>query len=435
MKKFILVLLVFAMTVVLGAATDAGENIWVIAHSRSVDTFFSGTPGFALGKLKNGTKVIPFEATDYYFHVKFPDGQTGWVDRYFVRETGPGAKKGASKIPRYNRAKKRFYRKDKLENRVLGKSKKELSDQWGPPGALIKNKDSTETWHYSNVVMVDGSTRYPYIKIQIQKDKATSIKPEGRKSTSWVEKLPLAYTLRGMSFLNITEPYDFLGFTKKWHWIIRIPIALIMICVGLLFFTLPGIGAFKLSGNFQEMKKLSNKQVLLAGFIVMFGINYFYFLYVSLHMMQKHDDTMAVVIIILLISTLRYYYTETQYHRCAKCHAMKKVADKGTKEIRRQFIFKKRIKTTTTYHSDGSTTTTTETILVPYTRIEYEDCRECTVCNYSWSIPYTITIPGHVHKTPENSPPKTSLNPRRQSYVKKFKILYKKIKALYKRFF
>ncbi|MCP4155971.1 MAG: SH3 domain-containing protein [bacterium] len=421
--KYILLALLMTLAITTAAAV---EPTMTIVNSAANDTFRSGPVGVPLGKLTNGTKVIPFEATDYCCHVKFPDGQTGWVDWAVLSENTPP-------MARYNKRKEQYYRKDKLEKRVLGKSKAELTDQFGQPGALIKNKDATETWHYSNVVMVDGATRYKCIQIQIQKDKATAIKPEGRARTAWVEKLPLAYTLRGMSYLNITEPDDLLGFTRNWPWIFKVLFGLLRILLAFAFFTLPGIGAYIISGKFQEMKQLSNQKVKLAGLAVMFSVNYLYFLFLSLHMVRHIDGFMAFVIAALLVSTYRYYYTEINYHRCAKCHTMRKVVDKGTKEVGREFITRERTREVYSHTTGGVDYYTTQIYYEKTTRIDYEDYRECTVCQHEWPIAYSITKPGHEPKTEANSHPNESLNPRRSTYVKQIQRIYKKIKELYER--
>jgi hypothetical protein len=247
---------IILIIVTLNSMAAAKNNTWTIVKSNIDNAFWSGPSAgdIRLGDVKPGTKVIPLQKSEDYCHVKFPDGQTGWIHSALLKKS----KLNDRTLVQYNTKKIDIYRIDKFKNLVSGKNKSDLSEELGTPGALIYKGKSKETWYYGNIVLVSAGKRYKPISIQIEKDKVTAVNLVGEGRGYWVESLPLAYTIRGMSFLNVKEPGDPLGFTKNWHWSLKILLRLLWLALALLFFSIAGVTAYKLSGFFQNMEILSN---------------------------------------------------------------------------------------------------------------------------------------------------------------------------------
>ncbi len=403
MNKF---LYIIGIMVILNTIAPAQDNTWTIVKSNIDNASWSGPAAgdIRLGNVKPGTKVTPLKRFEDYYHVEFPDGQTGWVHSHLLRKT----KAIESTLAQYNDKKKKYYRKDKFENIVLGITKEDLSRRLGPPTALKHNGNSKETWYYGNIVVVSEGIRYKPISIQIQQAKVTALKPLGKGRPFWVERLPLAYTVRGMSFLNVTEPGDPLKFSKNWHWALKILLRLLWLTLALLFFSIAGVTAYKLSGFFYNIKPLSNGIVKLAGFIVMFVFNYIYFLWLSLHVVRHIDGFMSIFMLLLFFYTFKRFYTTVNYHRCPECHSMGEVEDQGTAEVGRTHLTERKSKQVFSHSTqepnyDGSeppyrTVNHYKTVTwdEKTTRIDYEDYRKCTACGHRWAIAHSETVDGHV---------------------------------------
>jgi RNA polymerase-binding transcription factor DksA len=400
------ILFLVLMVISLNTIVAAEGKPWTIVKSKIDDAFWSGLSSgdIRLGDAKPGTNVVPLKRGGNYYQVKFPDGQIGWMHSDLLKKN----KLSDNTLAQYNYRKGKHYRKDKFENQVLGTNKADLSDQFGTPDAIKHNSKTKETWYYSKFVLVSSRTRHRRISIQIEQDKVTALNLLDKGRSYWVEALPLAYTIRGMTFLNVTEPGDPLRFTKNWHWSLKILLRLLWIALAFLFFSIAGVTAYKLSGFFQQMEILSNGTVKIAGFTVMLVFNYIYFLWLSLHMVRHIDGFMSVFMIVLFLYTFKRYNTRTNYHRCSKCHSMGNVEDQGTAEVGRTHLTERKSKEVYShstqepnyYGSEPPYITKKHYKTITWdektTRIDYEDYRKCKDCGHQWSIAHSETVDGHV---------------------------------------
>ena len=88
MNKFLLIIVII---VTLNSIVAAEDNTWTIVKSNIDNAFWSGPSAgdIRLGVVKPGTKVVPLKRCEDYYHVKFPDGQTGWVHSVLLKKTKP----------------------------------------------------------------------------------------------------------------------------------------------------------------------------------------------------------------------------------------------------------------------------------------------------------------------------------------------------------
>ncbi len=455
MNKF---LFIIVMSLCINTIAAADGSFWTIVKSNRGDSFRSGPSGIyiKLGKVKPGTRVVPLKRAGDFYHVKFPNGQTGWIYFTLLKETrlmeitsptslygSKHAKKtshtfakgdkvtrvGLSKngawydvitkdgkkgkvsrhlarpvvernIAKYDTRNEDYFRKDKFEDLVLGINKADLSDEIGTPGALIYKSNTKETWYYDNIILVSEGKRYRNISIQIEQNNVTAVNLVGEGRSYWVERLPLAYTIRGMSFLNVNDPGgDLFGFTRNWHWFFKIFVWLLRIGLAVLIFSIASIIAFKLSGFFHKMESLSNGMVKVAGYLVIFIFNYIYFLWLCLHVLKSQDWFTAIVMVAILIATFKWLNYKTNYYRCPSCHTMWEVEDKGTAVVGKTHITTPKSRDVYSHSStSGNVKTnyyTTEKWNEYSTQKDIEDYRKCTVCEHEWAVERTETVDGH----------------------------------------
>ena len=92
MKKLVLLLIISLLTF----SIQAQDSTWTIVKSNPqgkyaksrVGYFFAGTDlKVKLGKVKPGTKVYPIAQREDVYHIRFKDGQIGWVYFTMLKET------------------------------------------------------------------------------------------------------------------------------------------------------------------------------------------------------------------------------------------------------------------------------------------------------------------------------------------------------------
>ena len=398
MKKTNLLLILFLLTFSL----QAQDITWTIVKSqvsgntaKKVGYFYAG-PSLKnkLGKVKVGTKVYPIQQRESVYHIRFQDGQIGWVYFTMLKETqameitqnttlneirGSGnfrlgkfidslkkgtivtgfglskngsvhyvktekGKKGAvirqyakplveKTVPEYHpQTAYAFYFKDDIDTQVLQKNDSVLIEKFGNPGALVFDKEQ-DTWFYTNIETYHNGLRYKGIKFFVKDNIVVSDSVIGKGASSFVDKLPLYLTVKKINFLksdDSTKKVSLFKNVSKRHWTVRFLIRIFQFILGILFISIAHFIVLFITMRIARIPSLNNGMVLLIGYILSISLNYLYFIFLLAHVIQQPYFLTFAMAVVLYFS-LKTITSRINYHRCPQCRTMWSSIDKGSK--------------------------------------------------------------------------------------------------------
>ncbi len=400
-KNKLLFLILFSLV---SFTFQAQDSTWTIVKSNvsgstldRVGNFYAG-PSLKnkLGKVKTGAKVYPIQQREDVYHIRFVDGQIGWVYFTMLKETQKmeilkntglhsikgsdsfrmgkfidslnigdivfrtglsknggvyyvkteNEKKGAiirqhahpvveKTIPKYQTKKEyAFYFKEKIDKELLNKNDSLLIEKFGEPGALVFNKEN-DTWYYTNIETYHDGLRYKGIKFFVKDNIIVSDSVIGKGSSSFVDKLPLYLTIKKMNFFKSDDSNTKLSLFKnvsKKHWTIRILIRIFQIILGILFISIAHFIVLFIVMRIARIVSLNNGLLLLIGYLLSISINYIYYIFLLAHVIQQPYFLTFAMAVILYFS-LKTITTRINYNRCPQCRTMWKAIDKGSKIV------------------------------------------------------------------------------------------------------
>jgi hypothetical protein len=406
------------------------EKAWTIVKTnpegepakRRAGYFFAGPSlKVKLGKVKPGTKVYPIEQREDVYHVRFEDGQIGWVYFNMLKETnkleikkdtklyslrgsttfrmgkpihdlkkgdivtkfgiGKGGgfyrvisakgKKGAiirqhaipaveKDVPKYNTRKKyQFYFKDEIDAELLQKSDTLLRKKFGDPGALVFNEDKN-TWFYTNIETYSKGLRYKGIKFFVKNNIVISSAVVGKGNSSFVDKLPLYLTVKRMNFLKSdgnSGKSSIFKNVSKRHWAVGLLIRTVQFILIVLFFLIAHFFASFIAMQIARNKSLSNMVVVLVGYLISISLNYLYYILLLAHLVQQPYFVSIVMLIVVYLS-LNSISRKISYHRCPNCRTMWSAEDKGSQIVGQTHITTNKSKTQHTHTTESFHTIT-----------------------------------------------------------------------------
>jgi len=398
MKKISLIIILSLVAFSL----QAQDSTWTIVKSQvsgyslQKSGYFYAGPSLKnrLGKVEIGSKVYPIQQREDVYHVRFVDGQIGWVYFTMLKETQPmeittntalysikgsgsfrmgkfidslkkGAivtrfglgkdggvhyvktekgKKGAvirqyakplveKIIPAYqpNKAYEFHFKKD-IDSDILQKSDTILKEIFGNPEALVFNKDK-DTWFYTNIETYDNKLRYEGIKFFVKDHIVISDSVIGKGNSTFVDKLPLYLTVKKMNFFKSNDSSTKISLFKnasKRHWTIRFLIRIFQLILGILFISIAHFFVMFITMRIAHIPSLNNGIVLLIGYILSISLNYLYFIILLAHIIQQPYFLIFAMAVVLYFS-LKTITSRINYHRCPRCHTMWSAKDEGSK--------------------------------------------------------------------------------------------------------
>ena len=411
-QKFINRYLLMLILSMLSFSLHAEDSMWTIIKTKPHGKFeksktghFWAGPGLKvkLGKVKPGTKVHPIEHREDVYHVRFKDGQIGWVYFTMLKETqklaiekptglhrikgtssfrmgklisnlkkgdivtqfglakGGGAYyvktdkgvKGAvirqhaypateDTLPEYNtKEAKIFFLKKDIDAKVHNKSDANLKTEFGMPEALV-HKATGDVWYYTYLETYYEGLRYRGISFIVKNNTVIGDNLIGKGESYFIDKLPLFITIKGISSLDVFDKGGENFISKKiktLHWSIRI---LLGFTFGFLILSIASFIAFFITMRLALIKTINNGVLILIGSILSIALNYLYFIFISAHVLKEEIWFSAFIMIIILILNLRKISGRINYHRCPRCRTMWSAEDKGSVEIGRKHITQNR---------------------------------------------------------------------------------------------
>ncbi len=381
---------------------QAQDSTWTIVKSKvsgytatRVGYFYAG-PSLKnkLGKVKVGTKVYPIQQRGDVYHIRFQDGQIGWVYFTMLKETQPmeitknttlneikgsgsfrlgkfidSLKKGTivtgfglsknggvhyvktekgqkgavirqyakalveKEIPEYSsQTAYKFHFKTDIDLDIVQKSDSILKKKFGNPEALVFNKDQ-DTWYYTNIETYHNKLRFKGIKFFVKDNIVVSDSVIGKGSSSFVDKLPLYLTIKKMNIFKSDDSSKKISPFKnvsKLHWIIRFFIRIFQLILGILFISIAHFVVLFITMRIAKIPSLNNGKVLLIGYLLSISLNYLYYIFLLAHVIQQPYFLTFAMAVVLYFS-LKTITSRINYHRCPQCHTMWSAIDKGSK--------------------------------------------------------------------------------------------------------
>lgn len=399
MKRYLYTLIIGLL--VLGL--QAQDKAWTIVKSEThgeaeknrVGYFWAGPSlKVKLGEVKAGTKVYPIEHREDVYHIRFQDGQIGWVYFTMLRETQemeiekptglhqikgsssfkmgkfidslyPGdlvtryglsknggnyyvinseGKKGAiirqhafpvpeKTIPEYstNQAKIFLLKKD-INEKVLQKSDSNLWAEFGMPEALVY-RPTGDVWYYTYIETYDKGLRYRGINFIVKDQMVVGDSLIGEGNWKLIDQLPLFIKVKGMSALDVFDKYEGEPLFKgigKMHWAVRFLIRILQFIIAFIILSLAHFIALFLTMRLARVQSISNGLLLIIGFALTIILNYVYFIFISAHVIKEEVWFPVILMIIILVLSFRKISTNINYHRCPRCKAMWTAQDEGS---------------------------------------------------------------------------------------------------------
>lgn len=410
MKK-IKVLLLFLISFNVMSAQDSS---WTIVKTKiegwykNKVNFFWADPSLEvkLGKLIPGAKVYPIEQREDVYHVKFQDGQIGWIYFTNLKETSKlvinhptelceikgctpyesgkpidslrvgdivtgfglskeGAwhyvidkkgRKGAvirqyadtyieESIPYYNEETERiFYFKDQLENKILNQNSSVLTSVLGEPGALVFNTNE-DIYYFTNLEIYFNKLRYEGLKFYVQDGIVKNDSLIGAGESFFIDGFPLFIQIKAMDELSaISEKLDPPLFHNvgDHNIFIGILIRLLQVITIILFFSLAHFAASFLTAIIARIKYLGNLLVEIIGVLLSITLNYIYYIFLVAHIEKDSWFLIGIVMLFITFLSVTRILTKIKYDRCPECHKMNTAVDKGTVEAGKTHITEKK---------------------------------------------------------------------------------------------
>ncbi len=398
MNKYVLILIIS----IISLSVQGQDSTWTIVKTNPYGEFQKSRAGYfwagpslkeKLGKVRPGTKVYPIEQSGSVYHVRFKDGQIGWVDFTMLKETqkleitknttlnsikGSGSfrmgkfidslkkgdivtqfgigegggvrhvttkkgKKGAvirqyaipvveKDVPEYNSQEEyQFHFKDEIDTELLQKSDSLLRKKFGNPGALVFNKNN-DTWYYTNIETYSNGLRYDGIKFFVNDNIVVSDSVIGKGSSTFIDKLPLYLPVKKINLFKTdgSKKVSLFKNVSKRHWTIRMLIRVLQFIIGILLISLAHFLSMFITMRIARISSLSNGIVLLIGYSLSISLNYLYYIYLLAHAIQQPYFLTFVMAVVLYFS-LRTITRRINYHRCPQCRTMWTAEDKGSR--------------------------------------------------------------------------------------------------------
>ena len=379
---------------------DDIEEIYWVENVDSIKFYYGdkwGSGDYEI--LPPGTRAYRLEILDNggIYKVRLEDGRVGTVIKHYMRSPY------FRTLPEVNHRFVRIYPLNKLQKKLIGKTREEAIKYIGPASVFIyTNNDKTSSdLYFRYVIGVQDKKRHEGIKISYDNNVANEITLLGSAQKSIAEGLPLAGLIRSINLnwlSNSQKTYFRKTDTKEGWWskfkkknLFTKIIGFIVSLIGIfLFFSIPQFLSWPFRRLIISIKPIGNGLVKFINFLLLTAFMYFFFLVLTLNVILEEFLVIAIFTLVPWFIFVRWNNKNVNYNRCPRCHTMWSAADKGsthtgTEESR---AWKARNVYTGTTHSGNTETkhytrhhdeeiTTTE---------NYLDHRKCQICGYEWDV-------------------------------------------------
>ena len=378
---------------------DIEDTYWV-ENVDSIKFFYGDKWGAGeFEMLPPGTRAYRLEILDNggIYKIRLKDGRTGTVIKHYMRSPY------FRTLPEVNQKFIRIYSLEKLQKKLLGKTREEAIDFIGPASAFIyTNNDQTSSELYFRYAMaVKDKMRHKGLKISYDGNVANEITLLGSAKKAMAERLPLAGLIRNMNlnkYFNPIKNYIRETDTKEGWWskftkknLFTKIIGIIVWLIGIfLFFSIPQLLSWPFRRLIISIKPMGNGLVKFINFLLLTGFMYLFFLVLTLNVIL---DQFILVVIFTLFPWFIYVRRNSStinYNRCPRCHTMWSADDKGSTHTgtehsrawKTRDVYKGSSTSgnVTTKHYDrhhDEEITTTE---------NYLDHRKCQNCGFEWDV-------------------------------------------------
>lgn len=374
MKKSILIIVIILLNIFLLAQ----DSSWTIVKTNPIGQYAKNRVGcfwagpslkIKLGEVKPGTKVYPIEQRGDVYHIRFEDGQIGWVYFTMLKETqilqinkttglhkiqgtssfrmgefidslkkgdivtriglaeGGGAffietndgVKGAiirqhafpkveNEIPKYNASKtKKFLFKQNTNDEIINKSEQLLKSELGIPDALV-NRINGDIWYYVYVETYYNKRRYKGISFFVVDNVVVSDSLFGKGKVHLIDKLPLFLTVKRMSFLDISDKFSSKNkrtSSNKKHWTKNFFVRILFFGMFILLLTLAHFMALFLTKLIARINKISNYLLKLIAVVLTILLNYIYFIFIVAHVVKGSSWFVALIMFFITLVSVK----------------------------------------------------------------------------------------------------------------------------------
>jgi Zn-finger nucleic acid-binding protein len=376
---------------------DIEETYWV----ENVDSikFFYGLKWGAgdYEMLPPGTRAYRLETLDNggIYKVRLKDGRIGTVIRHYM--TSPYFRT----LPEVNQKFTRIYSLEKLQKKLIGKSREEAIDFIGPASDFIftNNGYTASELYFRYAIGVQDKKRHKGLKISYDGNVANEITLLGGAKKSIAERLPLAGLIRKLNLNWISNSkstyYEKDGeswwskFRKK-NFFTKVIGFIVSVILLFLFFSIPQFISWPFRRLIIAIKPMGNGLVKFFNFILLTAFMYFFFLVLTLFIILDQFIIIAIFTLVPWFIFMKRNNSNINYNRCPRCHTMWSAADKGSTHTgtEESTAWKKRDV------DKGTTETSTERIKhierhwdeEVTTTENYLDHRKCQNCGYEWDV-------------------------------------------------
>ena len=329
------------------------------------------------------------------YKVRLEDGRVGTVIRHYMRSPY------FRTLPEVNQKFVRIYSLEKLQNKLIGKTREDAIDFIGPASVSIytNNEQTASELYFRYAIGVQDKKRHKGLKILYDGNVANEITLLGAAKKSIAERLPLAGLIRKINLnwiSNSKKTYyekdgeNWWSKFKKKSFITKVIGFIVSIILLFLFFSIPQFLSWPFRRLIITIKPMGNGLVKFINFLLLTLFMYFFFLVLTLFVILDQFLVIAIFTLIPWFIFMRRNNSNISYNRCPRCHTMWSAADKGSTHTgteestawKQRDVYKGSTTsgnvTTKNYdrHHDEEITTTEN----------YLDHRKCVNCGYEWDV-------------------------------------------------